>query len=326
LIVSLPTNTPARRPLAPSIIYIQSGQRDRVNSVPYSPDGQILAAGSRDNTVMLRQSDTGALIRKLKLRYSGGVNVLAFSPDGQLLAGGTAADNLNLNIWRVSDGVLLNVIAAHRYGTTGLAFTPDGQTLITGGRDGKVKFWRVSDGALIRTLNDSRRVLSLALSPDGQLVASGGDRGTIKIWRVADGSLVKAIAAHTDYILALAFSPDGQALASGSSDNTLKIWRASSGTLLESISVPNEGTADALAFTRDGQTVIAGTSELLPASDGSIQSIGAVRFYSVSDGSLLLSYDQETSITVPSVSLSPDGSVFSYGRYDGKTVVARSPF
>jgi len=71
---------------------------------------------------------------------------------------------------------------------------------------------------------------------------------------------------------------------------------------------------------------MSGNSELLTSPDGTIQSSGTVRFWRVSDGLLLLTYDQETSITVPSVAYSPDGTLFSYGRYDGGVVVARNPF
>lgn len=313
------------RVLQPDIVWIQVGQHDRVNAVPFSPDGQLLAVGSRDQTIQLRQSSNGNLIKAFKVRF-GGVNSLAFSPDGQLLAAGTAASQQNLYLWRIADGTLLSLTAAHFNGTNSIAFSPDGQFLFSAGRDRNVKVWRVSDSSLIRTLNHGSRLLALALSPDGQVVAASGDTGVIKLWRVSDGALLNTFTGHTDLVFSLAFSPNGQLLASGSADQTVKLWQVSNGRVVQSLAVPNQGSADAVAFSRDGQTIMSGTSELINAPDGTIQSLGTVRFWRVSDGTLLLTYDQETGITVPSVAYSPDGTLFSYGRYDGAVAVARNPF
>jgi WD40 repeat protein len=325
LLLALPLAISASRPLQPSILWTQAGQHDRVNAVPFSPDGQILAAGNRDQTIQLRQSSNGALIRALKVRF-GGVNSVAFSPDGQLLAAGTDAINQNLYLWRVADGILLTKIVAHTNGTSAVVFTPDGELLITAGRDRTVKFWRVSDGALVRTLNHGNRLRALAISPDGRVVASGSDPGSIKLWRVANGALLHTLTGHADFVFSLAFSPDGQTLVSGSADQTIRLWQVADGTQLHSLSVPNDGAADAVAFSPDGQTILSGTSELILAPDGTVQSAGRVRFWRVSDGELLLTYDEQTGITVPAVAYSPDGSLFSYGRYDGEVVVARNPF
>ena len=95
---------------------------------------------------------------------------------------------------------------------------------------------------------------------------------------------------------------------------------------MHAITVPNSGSATSVAFTQDGQTLMVGTSELFTAPDGSIQSLGALRFWRISDGALLLTYDQQTSFTVDSIALSSDGSLLSYGRQDGGVVVARGPF
>ena len=59
----------------------------RVYSVAFSPDGQILASGSYDNTVRLWRAADGALLRTLE--HTNSVWSVAFSPDGQTLASGS---------------------------------------------------------------------------------------------------------------------------------------------------------------------------------------------------------------------------------------------
>src|SRR5262249_55077158 len=150
--------------------------------------------------------------------------------------------------------------------------------------------------------------------------------GVINLWRITDGALLGSLAGHTDNVSSLAFSADGAMLASGGADQSVRVWAMPSGSLIHALTVPNSGSATSVAFARDGQTLVAGTSELLPAPDGSIDSLGALHFWRVSDGALLLTYDQQTSITVNSIAFSPDGGSLSYGRYDGGVAVARSPF
>ena len=53
-----------------------------VYSVAFSPDGKILASGSRDETIKLWDVKTGKELATLK-GHPEGVNAVAFSPDGR---------------------------------------------------------------------------------------------------------------------------------------------------------------------------------------------------------------------------------------------------
>ena len=64
------------------------GHTGPVNSVAFSPDGQVLASGSSDGTIGLWDAATGSHIRVLG--HPWGVSSVAFSPDGQTLASGAS--------------------------------------------------------------------------------------------------------------------------------------------------------------------------------------------------------------------------------------------
>jgi WD40 repeat protein len=68
-------------------------------SVAFAPDGRLLASGSSDKTIRLRDVQTGDLLRTLE-GHTSRVNIVAFSPDGRLLASGSGDNTVRL--WGVA--------------------------------------------------------------------------------------------------------------------------------------------------------------------------------------------------------------------------------
>ncbi|MFN3422895.1 MAG: WD40 repeat domain-containing protein, partial [Armatimonadota bacterium] len=114
------------------------GHTNWVWSVSFSPDGQILASGSYDDTVKLWRVSDGRLLRTL-VGHTSGVSSVSFSPDGQILASGSYDKTVKL--WRVSDGRLLRTLVGHTDRVWSVSFSPDGQILASGGGDKTIKLW-----------------------------------------------------------------------------------------------------------------------------------------------------------------------------------------
>ncbi|HSE32588.1 MAG TPA: hypothetical protein VLA93_13530, partial [Pyrinomonadaceae bacterium] len=73
----------ARAPGDPKVII--TGHGADVKSVVFSPNGEIVASGSKDQTVKLWNAQTGELLRTFT-GHRGEQNSIAFSHDGKTLA------------------------------------------------------------------------------------------------------------------------------------------------------------------------------------------------------------------------------------------------
>ncbi|MBN1911049.1 MAG: WD40 repeat domain-containing protein [Pirellulales bacterium] len=143
-----------------------------------------------------------------------------------------------------------------------VAFTPNGKQLISGGADGKIKFWCVDSGECQRTLDGHAEwVHSVAISADGKFLASGGRDNLVKLWDIATGKLLKTFTGHSGLVKSVAYSPDGRLLASCGGDKSIRIWDIASGEGLKTIDSDSFFTLSMVVFTPDSkQVLLAGDS------------------------------------------------------------------
>jgi len=286
---------------------LEMGDDKKVESVAFSPDGSLVAAGLFLEARLWRVAD-GDLVRSIDKGHTA--EDLAFTPDGALLAAGLTSGGVQVS--RVADGT--EVQRVHRGFNNRVAFSPDGRLLATGNRDGLVWLWRAEDGEQLAELAApiDEWIAALAFAPDGETVAAGHWDGTVHLWRAADGSLLHTLAPETDYCRAdgLAFSPDGRLLAVAGArserEHVVKVWTVSNGRLDKDLELPRE--AKDVAFSPDGRWLAAGSA-------------AGITLWEMPDGILRATLDHVTEAEetdwVTSVAFSPDSTLLAAGRWIG---------
>jgi WD40 repeat protein len=139
-----------------------------VLNVAWSADGKILASGSNDQTMKLRDSAVGKPLATLQ-GYTGDVYSVAWSPDGKTLA--TGSDDQTVKLLDAATGKLLASLPGHTDSICSVAWSPDGKTLASSSGDATMKLWDAAAGKLLTTLQGhTGDVRSVAWSPNGDIV------------------------------------------------------------------------------------------------------------------------------------------------------------
>ena len=156
-------------------------------SLALTPDDNIVACGSQDNTVHFwRRSDRED---SMMSGYSAKPGALAFDTSGSLLATGGGND---VTVWSFADGgpegTAPGIHELHQAPITSLAFTTRGQRLASGCRDGAVVVWdlnRDATGAAAGAAVATGSIERVLWRRDNRALAALDAEGGVTAWRVS---------------------------------------------------------------------------------------------------------------------------------------------
>jgi len=259
--------TPTPEAVALSPTHILEGHSGGVLSLDFSPDGDLLASGSIDNTLRLWTVEDGSLLRTM-YGHPFPILVLKFTPNGSFIVTGST-DGIG-RLWRVSDGKLINTLEGHSGWINSLDVSKDGGLIATCADDYTVRVWRFFDANEIQYIDEGMSVISeisfspnddnliwsenngsirirsikgdwiqkfnendvpassIAVHPGGNLIISGHFNGDIKLWDITDGKLLHTLKGHTGEVTSLSISPEGKFLVSGAIDGIPRVWKMKS--------------------------------------------------------------------------------------------------
>ena len=167
-------------------------QASSIRQVAWSSDGMKLVGAGEDGHVYLWDARGDRLLLRL-VGHHGIVTSVAWSLDNRWVASGSSNyDSGELFVWNAHSGECVRVLVEHPRGISALAWTPSGDRVVSGDRDGKMRWWDVHSGKCVQVQEAHQGVVqSLKVSPDGSILASCGDDGVIGFWDVQSGEVLR---------------------------------------------------------------------------------------------------------------------------------------
>jgi WD40 repeat protein len=249
-----PDSDTSLQPLLPAL------QQATIVPFTFSPDGNSLAAVSRDGMICLCEPATGKEVRRLG-RHQGVIMSLVFSADGKRLASASWHD-ATVRVWDVGGGRAPLELRGHTTAVRSVAFSPDGKRLASVSYDRTFRLWDLTTGKELHR-SPQEAYLAVAFSPDAKLLADSRYDGTIHLWDTATGKEARRLqTGEHGGVFCLAFAPDGRTLAVAGLTPTVRLFEVATGGLRCQYWV-RRGSVHSLAFTADGRTLAAGGGEAL---------------------------------------------------------------
>ena len=243
----------------------------------FSPNGKILAIGSRNYSTRLYDVATGKLLHVLDKRMT---HEIAFSPNGKVLAASYVDGTLAL--WSVEKGRMLRSTESGNAELYSVDWNPAGDLLVTSGcgplrrrADGKIRLtkgsiriWDPRNLTMVKELQGLAWGLRVRFTQDGKRIVGAGktdsDKYQLNVWAIRPLEPVAKIAVEKDveaaYVWAkkkLAASRSTQ-LPSLRGNPSLPLVRPLTSLVLFNVSVTNEELKHLAAFPKLKQMAISG--------------------------------------------------------------------
>lgn len=229
----------------------------------FSPDGKVLATGSRTNgpsKASLRRVSDGVSLADFD--HPTSVEQVVFRPNSSQIA--TVGSDGRVRLWEITASppphtvkkpvreVRVESRRVHR-----IAFTPDGKRMLAGDTMGSISDWDMDTG---RRLPDwpkqSGQVTAIAVASDGQTVAAAWDAGTVRTWSLASPALfceLLRLDRHTGH---LTFRPGTRQLLTNPEIHTAVLWDIPDPALVGPSFGQRQVTSS--AFSADGTKFVMG--------------------------------------------------------------------
>jgi WD40 repeat protein len=232
-----------------------------VDSLAFSPNGAMLAAGKTDGGLLLFDvRDGGRLDAIDKLSLLRQVKSCAFSPSGsQLVVGGGTGQIAIFDVTREGRLKEAGQFAGHSQEVSCIAISHDGRFAISGGKEKRLRYWELATGreqAVFPGFSGAIKACFIARNGRTAMATDGATLLHIDLSR-KEVTRQRQLARSWASGQAAAFSADGNMVAV-TDTHSIRLWNLNSTS--EMPKLEDNETTWAVAFTPDGSRLLSGGS------------------------------------------------------------------
>ena len=260
----------------------------------YSPEGVLLAAVDRQNTIEIWNMERREKLHTLELHpksidakwfkkfpqlviadkktkvgnihtsstlreFACYPNPVLFSADGSTLAAN--GYRMGVVLWDVERKQAQKILLGDKR-ITSFTVLPCGNMLAATVQQDEenVAVWDAEkpDEPIAEFTEQAHFVWRMAFAPAGDRLAVGSREGTIYLYDLKRNERLRSLTGHTDFIWSVSFAPDGKRLVSSSSDKTSKLWDVASGEQIATFPLDESRTLMGVAFSPCGSVIATG--------------------------------------------------------------------
>src|SRR5262249_10053041 len=227
-----------------------------IQSLAFSPDGQLVAAGTQDLLVRAWAVRTGELKHTFP-KLNTPARLITFRPDDKMVA--AVGDDCVVHVWHIPPGNEARMFK-HNGQVRSIAFSPDSAVLAIAGEDKVVGLWDPNTGAYRGALEGHAKTIdAIAFLPGGKTLISGSGDGTMRVWDVAATKELRRIAGVNDGVGTFVVSRDGNTVFA-TTGHAIRAFDIASGKEQHPAN-GHEKDVYGVAFTPDGKGLVSGGSD-----------------------------------------------------------------
>ncbi|XP_059609446.1 U3 small nucleolar RNA-interacting protein 2 [Phlebotomus argentipes] len=231
-------------------------------------DGKFLAVGDGSAVVRIYSPDTLASLGVLR-GHRKPVTALVSRKDTHEIYSGS--EDRTIVVWSLDEMAKIEVMFGHQATVTDLDALTRDRAISSGGNDCSVRIWKVSEESQLVYNGHSGNIDSVRLINEENFLSCGDD-GTLCVWSTMKKKplCIKNLVhgksqtnGEPNWISAIATLTNTDLVASGSCDGFIRVWKLESNfrKCVQVMEIPVPGFVNALAFTPDGNHLIAGLGQ-----------------------------------------------------------------
>ena len=206
-----------------SVLEAHTGE---VNSVAWSPDGNRLASGGKDQHIRVWNPLSGQELISFRSDSEEIYSIAWSSIEGRIVTGSDYKHH-TVTLWDVKTARAVSSNDIHTGGIFEISWSSDSKMYATssGLPDNRVIIWDTKTGKDIKTLRIESGALSISWLPNKSILAISDAEKSVQVWDISQNKKLYILEEATKAVISVSFSSNGNLLATKSVDGTIRIWR-----------------------------------------------------------------------------------------------------